>query len=261
MSIITNYIAYINTILFIIFIGLSNSLSAQNSDSLVSKTKNFTSVVTLTNKGISTIPNLTLGKPAVIFDMILGRRLTFEPQFRFALEGKPWSIILWWRYKVLSSGRFRLMVGANPSLGFKTITDISSGNSTIRADRYVAGEIFPNFMITKNINSGLYYFYTRGLETYVTRNANMLSFRSNFTNIPITHQISARFSPQLYYLKMDERDGTFLNASLVISKKKFPLSISALVNKKIKSTIASSTDLLWNVSLIYTFHKDYVEKF
>ena len=32
--------------------------------------------VTVTNKGISTIPNLTLGKPAAIFDMLDGKEKT-----------------------------------------------------------------------------------------------------------------------------------------------------------------------------------------
>jgi len=36
----------------------------------------------------------TLGKPAAIFDLSVGNeRLAFEPQFRFSLEGKPWSFI------------------------------------------------------------------------------------------------------------------------------------------------------------------------
>jgi hypothetical protein len=57
--------------------------------------------VTVTTKGISTILNLTLGKPAAIFDMVAGKgKLCFEPQFRFALEGKPWCLLKQSRYKV-----------------------------------------------------------------------------------------------------------------------------------------------------------------
>jgi hypothetical protein len=40
----------------------------------------FGGAVTITTKGISTIPNLTLGKPAAIFDLSVGRRLSFEIQ-------------------------------------------------------------------------------------------------------------------------------------------------------------------------------------
>src|SRR5512133_709482 len=84
------------TLLFFTF--LFNVLSAQTDDSLSTRINDFTGAVTIQSKGISTIPNLTLGKPAAVFDMKLGRKLTFEPQFRFALDGKPWAMVFWWRY-------------------------------------------------------------------------------------------------------------------------------------------------------------------
>jgi hypothetical protein len=64
----------------------------------------YGTVVSVTAKGISTIPSFTLGKPAVIFDVAMGtRKLSFESQFRFSLEGKPWSFLFWWRYKLLTT--------------------------------------------------------------------------------------------------------------------------------------------------------------
>jgi hypothetical protein len=50
----------------------------------------FNGAITVTNNGISFIPTFSLGKPAVIFDFSVGQRLSFDPQLRFALEGKPW---------------------------------------------------------------------------------------------------------------------------------------------------------------------------
>ena len=45
--------------------------------------------ILVTNNGMSTIPNLSLGKPATIFDLKISKgKLSFEPQLRFALEGK-----------------------------------------------------------------------------------------------------------------------------------------------------------------------------
>jgi len=61
------------------------------------------------------------------------------------------------------------------------------------------------------------------------------------------------------YLKMDAKDGVYLNTTFLISKKNFPFSISALINKPIKSNIPSEYDFLWNVGLSYTFNKRYVE--
>jgi hypothetical protein len=261
MTLTGEHSAFIKVIPLVLLISLSPVLSAQKKDSTVAKINNFTAAVTIQNKGISTIPNLTLGKPAAIFDMKIGRKLTFEPQFRFALEGKPWAMVFWWRYYATISSKFKMIASANYSLAFKTITDTTSGSSQeiIRTTRYVAGALAPNFQVNKYIGIGAYLFYTRGIEKYITRNTYMVSFRPSITNIPITKNIVARFGPEIYYLKMDDKDGVYLNATLLISKKNFPLSISALINTPTKSDIPSEYDLLWNVGLIYTFNKQYKE--
>jgi hypothetical protein len=65
----------------LVFASLTFFSFSQNYDS-TRVPAHFGGAVTLTTKGISIIPNLTLGKPAVIFDMSAGRKLSFEPQFR-----------------------------------------------------------------------------------------------------------------------------------------------------------------------------------
>jgi hypothetical protein len=252
----------IKVLLISILTNYTPVLFAQKNDSTKAKINSFGGAVTIQTKGISTIPNLTLGKPAAIFDMKVGRKLTFEPQFRFALEGKPWAMVFWWRYYATFSNKFRMITSANYSLAFKTIADTSSGTTfeTIRATRYMAGTLAPNIQVNKYIGVGIFLFYTRGLEKYITRNTYMVSFRPSISNIPITKKTVARVGPEIYYLKMDDKDGLYFNASFLISKKNFPLSISALINKKLESDIPSEYDFLWNVGLSYTFNKTYVEK-
>jgi len=41
-----------------------------------------------------------------MFDLSMGKRLSFDPMFRFSLEGKPWTFIFWFRYQVLNNDRF-----------------------------------------------------------------------------------------------------------------------------------------------------------
>jgi len=244
-----------------LIICLSYTVSAQKKDSTIARINNFGGAVTIQSKGISTIPNLTLGKPAMIFDMSVGRKLTFEPQFRFSLEGKPWAIVFWWRYNILTSNKFSLNIRANHSLSFKTISDTSSGTSQeiIRTTRYLAGAISPNFQVNKYIGVGMYLFYTRGLEKYITQNTYMVSIRTSISNIPVTKNIVARFSPEIYYLKMDDKDGVYLNTTLFVTRKNFPLSVSAMANRTLKSNIPADYDFLWNVGLIYSFNKGYRE--
>ena len=78
----------VHFILILIFTSPIQNSFAQSTDNK-SVPSSFGGAVTVTNNGISFIPTFSLGKPAVIFDMAVGRKLTFEPQFRFSLEGKP----------------------------------------------------------------------------------------------------------------------------------------------------------------------------
>lgn len=209
MSIKRNHYTYLAIILFIALVGVSQKMSAQEKETTVDKVSRSGGAVTIQSKGISTIPNLTLGKPAMVFDMSVGRRLTFELQFRFSLEGKPWAMVFWFRYKILSGNKFTMDARANTSLSFKTFTDTSSGayNENIMATRYMAAALSPNFQFNKYFGAGMYLFYTRGIEKYITQNTYMVSLRPSISNIPITKNIAGRIGPEVYYLKMDAKEG------------------------------------------------------
>jgi len=243
--------------------SFSYILSAQKSDSTTAKIYNFGGAVTIQSKGISTIPNLTLGKPAAVFDMKIGRKLTFEPQFRFALDGKPWAMVFWWRYYGSIGKKFKLTLHTNYSFSYKPMTYFTSTGTSqeiIRTTRYLVGALAPSYQFNKHFGVGLYLFYNYGIEKFITRNTYMASFRTSISNIPVTKNITARLNPEIYYLKMDNKDGVYLNTTLLISKKNFPFSISALINKPIKSNIASEYNFLWNAGLIYSFNNMYVVK-
>lgn len=236
------------------------TLSAQADQEEV-KLNNFTASALVQTNGISTIPNLSLGKPAVTFDLKVGRKLSFEPQFRFALTGKPWAVVFWWRYNAVSTNKFRLDLSTNYSFSYKTITVTTVGEpqELIRTTRYLVGAAAPEYSVNKYFSLGAYIFYSHGIEKFITRNTLMLSFRPSITNIPIAKDITARFNPEIYHLSMDDNEGVFFNARLSINRKNFPFSLSALLNKPIKSNIPSEYDLLWNVGLGYTFSNKYIK--
>ncbi|MDX9812813.1 MAG: hypothetical protein RBU28_10515, partial [Bacteroidales bacterium] len=74
----------------------------------------------------------------------------------------------------------------------------------------------------------------------------------------VAKNTTARITPEVYYLNMDDKDGVFLNARLSVSNKNFPVSLSALVNKPLESNIPSEYDLLWHVGLSYSFGRNYI---
>lgn len=255
------------TILGVLFLHVAFS---QEQDSLFNKPEQpksellLSGAVTVTTKGISTIPNLTLGKPAAIFDMsVVKGKWIFDPQFRIDLtNARPWNLMFWWRYKAIENNTWLLQVGAHPAYSFRTRTVIDNGveKKTSTVDRYVAGEITVRRYLTENISVGTYYLYSKGLEKYITQNTHYLSLTSNFNNIRISDQVFMRISPQIYYLNMDKKGGFYATTVLTLWKKDFPLSLSSLLNKEITSDIPGSHNFLWNVSLIYSFGSAYVRK-
>lgn len=223
----------------------------------------FSGAISVTNNGISIVPSFSLGKPAAIFMFSAGKkRLSFDPDIRFSLAGKPWSMLFWARYKLATSNKFNMNFGAHLGLNFKTSPQFINGDSstTTITRRYLATEIFPRFSVTKNISVGIYYLYSHGLDAGTIGNTHYVTFNTNFSNIKISDQFFIKLNPQLYYLKLDLQGGYFFTSSLTIAKKNFPLSVSSIINKKINSNISGSKNLLWNVSLVYSFNKTYVSK-
>lgn len=250
-----------STILLILLI-LAQFAFSQTTDN-PKQSGHFSAAASVTNNGISFIPTFSLGKPAAIFDMSVGKkRLSFEPQLRFALEGKPWSFLFWWRYKLVKTNKLSINLGAHPALNFKTETVSANGinKELLIARRYAAAELSPNYWVAKNISIGMYYLYSRGIDNGTVKNTHFLTFNGNFTNIKISKQFFMRFAPLLYYLNQDTRDGFYAGSTISFSRKNLPLSLSAIFNKTIRSNIAGSKDFVWNVTLTYAFSKKYVEQ-
>ena len=241
-------------ILIFTILGIVNLTYSQSQDS-TNISSFFSGSILVTNNGISLVPSLSLEKPATIFYMSMGKgRLSFNPELRFSLEGKPWSFLLWWRYKLIQGEKFKLHIGTHPSFVFKTkIVSIDGESKNILiTSRYWAGEFVPRYKVGKNIRLGIYYLYSRGLNDFAATNTHFLSLNSNFSHIKLSDQFYLKFRPQVFYLKLDERDGFYASSVVTLAKKNFPLTIAAITTKTINSTIQSK-DFVWNVSLIYSY--------
>ena len=211
--------------------------------------------ISVTNKGISTVPSFTLGKPAAIFDVAIARNgVSFEPQFRFGLDGKPWSFLFWGRYQIVDGEKLRVSVGAHPALSFRTISVTTNGVSrnVITARRYLATELAPTYALTRNVSVGAYHLYSYGVERDVAKHTNFLAARASLTNVRLSEQLSLRFDPQLYYLRTDDLDGYYVYVAATVARRNFPLSISTVANRPIRSNVVGGGDFLWNVSARYS---------
>lgn len=215
----------------------------------------FKGTASITNNGISLVPSFSLGDPALIVDLkFIKDRYSFEPDLRFALEGKPWSFIFWFRYKAVEKDRFTLRVGAHPAINFRSVDIIRDGQpeELLESRRYLAAEIAPSYKLAKDIGIGMYYLFGRGFDEGV-KQTHFLVLNSYLNNLYINEKLYFNIVPQIYYLRTDELQGTYVAGFITLAKKNFPFSISAILNKALETEIVPEDDFVWNLSLVYSF--------
>lgn len=223
----------------------------------------FRADLSITNNGFSIIPAFTLGDPAAFLDMKMGnKRWSFEPQFRYALEGRPWSFVFIYRYKAIVKRKFQLTFGGHlPGLNYVTNSVLINGieeNLSV-ARRFLAAEVIPTYKVSDHLSVGLYYIRGHGFQKHGPQNSNFLSLHGNVTKIKLSGKAYFNFNPQIFYLKLDAVDGFYANATTTLGIQDFPITISGIVNKAIKSDIAAQ-DFDWSINLIYTLDKKFVLK-
>lgn len=248
-------------IIFLFSLMLSVHCSFSQSTDSTQTPSFFRGQINATNNGISLIPTFSLGKPAVLFDLNIGKgRLSFDPMIRFGMNGKPWTFVFWWRYKLIQQKKFTLGLGAHPSVVFRDISVANNGvvKDYLVAQRYFAWEASPTYVINKNASLGMYYLGSKGLTKDIVQNTTFLAVRGVVNNIKISERFSFGIIPQAYYLKMDDKDGTYVNATINLYKKNFPISLNAIASKAIKTEIAGK-DFLWSVGLVYNINNKYVK--
>lgn len=247
-------------VVYFFFSNIACFSFAQKIDSTISVSY-FSGSVSATSNGISLIPSFSLRKPAAIFNMSVGKsKLSFDPEFAFSLEGKPWYFLFWFRYKLITTEKFRMNVGTHLGLNFKNaVLPINVDSNKVKiAERYLVAEFVPAYSITKNISIGMYYLYSRGLDAGTKRMTNFITLNTNFSNIKLNDRLFMRVTPQFYYLNQDGDDGFYFTSAFTLAKTNFPFSISSVINKVIQTEISAGKNFLWNVTLTYSFGKRYI---
>lgn len=242
------------SILLIAFIGMTCLSSAQVSDS----TKNESSIlgsVGVTNNGISLIPSFSLEKPASIFNLSLQKgRFSFDPEFTFSLEGKPWYQIYWFRYKVVSNPKFQLGAGTHLGLNFRS-TFLPPVGEAITTERYLVGELSPTYSISKKISLGLYYLHGRGFDIGTNQPLHFIGLNTHFAEIGVSKNLLLSLNPQVYYLKAYGPEGFYFTSTFGLQLKNSPFSLKSTINKVIQTRIPGSKNFLWNLVLTCSFPK------
>jgi hypothetical protein len=103
----------------------------------------------------------------------------------------------------------------------------------------------------------MYYIWGIGLEKEdQTNNTHFLSVRAFINQITLTGPFYLNWNPQLYYLNMDGTDGVYIAQTLSLAHKKWPVSVSTMMNIKLKSDVPTK-DFDWNIILVYSYKNSF----
>lgn len=211
--------------------------------------------ISVTNEGISTIPTLSLGKPAALFFLSVGKRFHFDPEFRYSLRGEPWSFVFRFRYDLIDREKFFFRVGLNPFTSFKSfpflVGDVEK--SAIEARRGAGLELYSNYDLGETISIGTFSIHGRGFDDGIPEYSHYLSAYTSIDDIPLFRDLLFNIRPQFFYLNIEGTDGIYVASNFSISWDDFPLSIASVVNQAINTDIQGNPDFLWNISLNYSF--------
>lgn len=238
-------------LLLVAFFTLIGSVYAQKKDS----TFFFRADLSITNNGFSIVPAFTLGAPAAFLDLRIGnKRLSFEPQFRYGLDGRPWMFNFIYRYKAIIKPKFQLTFGGHlPGINYITRTvDVNGIQEPLSvARRFLAVEIIPTYTFTSHTSVGIYYLRGHAFQNHGPQDSNFLSLQGNFNKLKLAGKTYFNFTPQVFYLKVDEDDGYYINTTLTVGILDFPVTISGIANQAIETRIPAQ-DFQWSINLIYT---------
>jgi hypothetical protein len=238
-----------------ILLNLPCLVFAQNKDTLKQiEPLKATANIHVTNNGVSLFPNLSLGKPAVILSLVVGKKnIFFEPELRWRINGMPWSYIFWLRYRPKKTEHFSWHIGAHPSYVVRDNEVTVSGLVTHRwvAQRNVAAEIVPVWHYSPKFSVGFHVLASKGLDAaYGVQKSRYISLQPRFPNISLSQKYYLGFFPQVFHLQLDAKQGMYYSQMVSLNRKDLPFYISSIFTYKIKSTIVGD-NTLWNIGLNY----------
>ena len=215
----------------------------------------------ITNNGISIIPTFSLKQPAFNFTGSLSRggRFSLDPDVRLTFDGRKGGAMLWFRYKMVQGKKFNFRIGAHPAfnLALKTVTEGNKSWTITQARRFIATELAPSYTISNHFAIGAYYLHGNGLQTDGPISTHFVNFSTSISNINFGGNYALSYTPQVYYLQVDQQDGFYLTGNVVLSNKKSPFAFMYLYNKEIRTNITGSKNLDWNLTLMYNFNKSF----
>jgi hypothetical protein len=246
----------IKTFCLVLFFHSSAINASENADSTKSKLK-AAATFSLNSNGISSVPAFSLGKPAFMASVSVGKGwFSYDPTLGYALDGHPWFIDNWFHVKFVNRPVFELRAGMNISsyCGKYTVPE----GDFLRVERYFTYELAGIFRFGKNTSLLAQYWNDRGQEDWSLK-GHFLSATVEKTDMALGKHILCTAAIQLFYIDYDRNDNTndnndglFVAPRVAFSVRNFPVSIFSQVVQAIVSNTEPFPGFNINVGIAYT---------
>jgi hypothetical protein len=235
---------------FVFVFIFTASYSLEKADSSQAKLK-ASATFSLNSNGISSVPAFSLGDPAAMVAVVLAKkRFSYEPTLAYGLDGRPWFIDNWFRYKLVNRRAFELRIGMNVSSYF---SEYKLPDETIlQGQRYFAYEIAGVYKFSPNTSLSLSYWNDNGQEKG-TLKGHFVDLIGERNNIPIGKHVLLGVNLQLFYINYDgNNDGLFVSPRVSSTVRNVPVSVYFQAIQALVSNISPFPEFQWNIGMAYT---------
>jgi hypothetical protein len=257
-------VTVIRCIAFFLVFQLSSKCFCQSTDSTkTDSTKHintFSGTVGISTNGFSIIPTFSLNSPAATIILAWRwKRLSFEPDIRLVPNASKGGMLWWLRYRVVDNKKFNFRVGTHPAFTLirKPVTENTDTTETTEMLRFIAFELVPGYQLSKNIGVSAMYLQGNALQHRGPQLTRVLFLNETIENIELGRDFRFAINPSVYFLYTDGYRGDYLTVTGILSHKKLPFSLQSTINQTFKSDVPGNEDFMWNVTLNYSFNKNY----
>lgn len=243
----------IKTFCLVLFFQSAALNASETTDSTKSKLK-AGATFSLNSNGISSVPAFSLGKPALMASVFVGKGwFSYDPTLAYSLDGHPWFIDNWFHAKLVNQPKFELRTGVNVSTYCsKYVVPEMPGGELFGVERYFTFELATTFRFGHNTSLLTQYWNDRGQEDWSIK-GHFISATGEKTDMAIGKHVLFAAALQLFYINYEgNNDGLFVAPRVAFSVRKFPVSVFSQVVQAITSNIDPFPGFNINVGIGYT---------
>ncbi len=238
-------------LLFFLFLMITTIGFSKEKSDTTSHPVELSGMISLNSNGIAPIPSFALGKPVISLNLSIRKnRFSYDPQFSYGLDMKPWIIDNWFHYLLVKNPKFELRTGINASMFF---SEYKTPDEEIwQGQRYAALELAGTYKISKTSSLGLMVWYDKGLDEG-TITGYFINLVADKSDIAIGKHFLMGVNIQAFYTDYtDNNDGLFISPKISCASRAVPVSIFF---QGIQPLISNMPDpkFQWNIGIGYSF--------